>query len=249
MLPSPSPVICPTAPATATRIGNFAPQEKNGIVLIVRVRSLSSIRVRVFTIAGTEQPKPIIIGINALPETPKRRKIPSRINATRAIYPVSSKMESKHNNTIICGTKLKTPPRPPKTPSPIRDTAHTAAPAFSRPVVIQPNTVLVNKSIRLNKITPGENITPSYRQASRETPKLAVSSSPSAFKVIKPRSSRVGKPQRLVNKKSSEKVIWKIANKITRKMGIPNHLCVRILSALSDLVFFSPTTFFVIKEE
>ena len=82
-LPTPKAVTIP--PATAVNIGNFAPHEKNGITLIVAVRSLSSARVRVFTAAGTEQPKPIIIGINALPESPKRRNTLSKTNAMRAI--------------------------------------------------------------------------------------------------------------------------------------------------------------------
>ena len=37
------------------------------------------------------------------------------------------------------------------------------------------------------------------------------------------------------NKKFPENVKWKIANIITRKMGIPAHLCVSTLSTLSDL--------------
>ena len=66
-------------------MGNFAPQEKNGMTLIVAVLSLSSARVRVFIIAGMEHPKPIIIGMNALPDSPNLRNILSRMNATRAI--------------------------------------------------------------------------------------------------------------------------------------------------------------------
>ena len=73
------------APAMAVRIGSFAPQLKNGITRIVAVRSLSSASVLVLIIAGTEQPKPIIIGINALPESPNFLKSLSRMNATRAI--------------------------------------------------------------------------------------------------------------------------------------------------------------------
>ena len=73
------------APATAVNIGSLAPHEKKGITLIVAVRSLSSASVLVFIIAGTEQPKPIIIGRKALPDSPKRRNILSRINAILAI--------------------------------------------------------------------------------------------------------------------------------------------------------------------
>ena len=79
------PIVYTIAPATAARIGNFAPQEKKGMTRIVAVRSFSSASVLVFIIAGTEHPKPIIIGINARPESPKRRNILSIMNAIRAI--------------------------------------------------------------------------------------------------------------------------------------------------------------------
>ena len=88
-------------PEMAVKIGNFAPQLKNGITLTVATLSFSSASVLVFIIAGTEQPKPIIIGINALPESPKRLKILSKINATLAIYPVSSRIENNISNSNI----------------------------------------------------------------------------------------------------------------------------------------------------
>jgi len=52
---------------------------------IVATLSLSSARVRVLIIAGTEQPNPMIIGMKALPESPNLRNILSSMNATRAI--------------------------------------------------------------------------------------------------------------------------------------------------------------------
>ena len=97
----PTPNTSKIPPAIAVRMGSFAPQEKKGITLIVAVLSFSSARVRVFIIAGSEQPKPIIIGINALPESPKRRKILSSTNAILAIYPVSSKIEKPKNRNSI----------------------------------------------------------------------------------------------------------------------------------------------------
>ena len=81
------------APAHAVKIGSLALHEKNGITRTVAILSFSVANVLVLVIAGTEQPKPIIIGINALPLTPNLLKIRSRIKATRAIYPVSSKIE------------------------------------------------------------------------------------------------------------------------------------------------------------
>ena len=81
----PTPKDATSAPATAVRIGSLAPQEKNGMTRIVAVRSFSSARVRVLIIAGTEQPKPIIMGRNARPERPNLRNILSRMNAIRAM--------------------------------------------------------------------------------------------------------------------------------------------------------------------
>ena len=104
-------------PAIAVKIGNFAPQEKKGITLIVLVLSLSSAKVRVLIIAGTLHPKPIIIGINARPDKPNFLKILSRIKATRAIYPVSSIIEKNKNKTKICGKNPKIANKPVRTPS------------------------------------------------------------------------------------------------------------------------------------
>ena len=63
----------------------FAPQVKNGMTRIVFVLSLSVERVRVLIIAGTPQPKPMIIGMKARPETPKRRNKRSKMKAAGAI--------------------------------------------------------------------------------------------------------------------------------------------------------------------
>ena len=59
---------------------------------------------------------------------------------------------------------------------------------------------------------------------SPNTPSNAVPSRDTQFSGSKP-------PK---NKKFSEKVKWKIANKIKRNIGIPQILCVSTLSALSD---------------
>ena len=112
-------------PATAVRMGSFAPQEKKGITRIVAVRSFSSARVRVFIIAGTEQPKPIIMGRKALPERPNLRNILSRINAIRAIYPESSKIEKNKKRTKMGGRKESTAPTPSIIPLLIRPIAHS----------------------------------------------------------------------------------------------------------------------------
>ena len=72
-------------PHTAARMGAFAPQVKKGMTRLVMMRSLSSASVRVLTAAGTEQPKPMIMGMNALPESPNFLNALSRMNATRAM--------------------------------------------------------------------------------------------------------------------------------------------------------------------
>ena len=82
-------------------MGSLAPQEKNGITLMVAILSLSSARVLVLIMAGIEQPNPMIIGMKALPESPNLRNILSRMNATRAMYPLSSIMEKNMNSTRI----------------------------------------------------------------------------------------------------------------------------------------------------
>ena len=81
----PTPKEATIAPATAVRMGSFAPHEKKGMTRMVAVLSLSSASVLVLMVAGMEQPKPMIMGMNALPESPNLRKMRSRMNATRAM--------------------------------------------------------------------------------------------------------------------------------------------------------------------
>jgi hypothetical protein len=66
-------------------IGNLAPQLNSGITIIVvrRVRRFS--RIRVAIIAGTEQPKPINIGMKLLPCKPILCITRSIRNAARAM--------------------------------------------------------------------------------------------------------------------------------------------------------------------
>ena len=108
--------------------GSFAPQEKNGITRTVAVLSFSSASVLVLIIAGTEQPKPMIIGRNALPESPNLRNILSRMNAIRAIYPESSRIEKNKNNTRIGGRNERTAVIPSMIPLLIRPFAQSAIP-------------------------------------------------------------------------------------------------------------------------
>ena len=218
-LPTPNCITIP--PAIAVNMGSFAPQLKKGMTLMVAILSFSSARVRVFIIAGTEQPKPIIIGINALPDKPNLRNILSRINATLAIYPLSSSMEKNRNNNNICGKNDNIANNPPKIPSQTSPVAHSAAPpdaiAFDTASLMED----IAQSNRLKSITPGEFIPPSPKIPSAAVPSKATQPSGKAAPI---------------KRKFSEKVKWNMANSMSKNIGIPQILCVSTLSALSDEV-------------
>ena len=147
------------APAIPSKIGSFAPQEKNGITLTVAIFSLSSASVLVLIIAGTEQPKPIIIGIRALPDKPNLRNNLSKIKATRAIYPVSSIIEKNKNNNKICGRNPKIANKPVRTPSQRKPVNQCPSPNVeARPPFAVSIIALNDISNKLYKITPGELI-------------------------------------------------------------------------------------------
>ena len=84
------------------------------------------------------------------------------MNATRAMYPLSSKIEKNKKSNKICGKNDSTENTPPSTPSPMNPTTHSGAPAIVNPsdtaVWINP----INVSNVLNKITPGAYILSSY---------------------------------------------------------------------------------------
>ena len=95
----------------------------------------------------------------------------------------------------------------------------------------------VSNPNKFAKITPGELIPPSPNTPSKAVP----------FKVTK---SSPNKPPK--KRKFSEKVKWKITNKMTKKIGIPHILWVKTLSILSDFVttkvlscFFVSFTFLI----
>ena len=71
--------------------------------------------------AGTEQPNPISIGTKLLPESPIFRRSLSITKATRAIYPVSSRIDRKKNKVTIVGRNPITLPIPLKIPSTTSD--------------------------------------------------------------------------------------------------------------------------------
>ena len=84
-------------------------------IVILRSRSLD--KVREAMIAGTEQPNPMSMGTKLLPERPRRRSGLSITNATRAMYPLSSRMERNKNNVTMTGKNPSTLPTPPQMPS------------------------------------------------------------------------------------------------------------------------------------
>lgn len=66
-------------------MGSLALQLMNGVSMMVILRSRSLARVRDAIIAGTLQPKPMIIGTKEEPERPILRSILSITKATRAM--------------------------------------------------------------------------------------------------------------------------------------------------------------------
>ena len=75
-------------------------------IVILRSRSLD--KVREAMIAGTEQPNPMSMGTKLLPERPRRRSGLSITNATRAMYPLSSRMERNKNSVTMTGKNPST---------------------------------------------------------------------------------------------------------------------------------------------
>ena len=99
------------------------------------------------------------MGMNALPESPKRRKILSRMKAIRAMYPESSRMEKNRKRVRICGMNPSTANTPPRTPSTTKLPTHGAAfaHAMSASTLIHSST----QFRRFVRMTPGENTAPS----------------------------------------------------------------------------------------
>ena len=65
--------------------GSLAPQGMNVVVMTVMRRSFSFSMVLVASTPGTPQPVETSMGMNDLPDSPKRRKTRSITNATRAM--------------------------------------------------------------------------------------------------------------------------------------------------------------------
>ena len=82
-------------------IGILAPQGILVVRMIVMRRSFSFSIVRVAMMPGTPQPMETSMGMKDFPERPNLRKIRSMTNATRAMYPQSSRMAMQRKSTAI----------------------------------------------------------------------------------------------------------------------------------------------------
>ena len=82
-------------------------------------------------IPGTPQPDEISKGMKLFPDNPNLRKILSMINATRAIYPQSSRKLKNRNTIAICGTNPIGAPIPAMMPSHTSDLTQSEAPSTS----------------------------------------------------------------------------------------------------------------------
>ena len=101
--------------------GSLALQDINGTKRAVSFLSFSLSRVLAVITAGTVHPNPIIIGINAFPESPIFLISLSIINATLDIYPLSSKNDIPRKSANTIGKNTITPPTPATIPSTIND--------------------------------------------------------------------------------------------------------------------------------
>ena len=72
-------------PMSRAMIGSLAPQGINVVVMTVMRRSFSFSMVLVAMTPGTPQPEDTSMGMNDLPDRPKRRNTRSMIKATRAM--------------------------------------------------------------------------------------------------------------------------------------------------------------------
>ena len=102
-------------------IGNLAPHVISGATSAVIFLSFSLSKVLVAIMAGEEQPSPIIIGINALPDKPTFLIVLSIKNAVLDIYPLSSNIDIPKNSVNIKGKNGNVPPTPPTIPFIISD--------------------------------------------------------------------------------------------------------------------------------
>ena len=121
---------------------------------MVILRSLSLDRVRVAIMAGTEHPKPISIGTKLRPERPIFLRSLSITKATRAMYPVSSKIERKKNRVTITGRKVMTLPTPLQIPSTTRECTTGLIPKSVSPLSMTEISASTPSSIKSDSHAP-----------------------------------------------------------------------------------------------
>ena len=97
-------------------------------------------------IAGTVQPNPKIMGINARPESPSLLIIPSMTYATRAIYPLSSRKANARNRMKMFGRKVRIPPTPAMMPSTSRERSTSLTPTAISPSLINADRLSIPNS-------------------------------------------------------------------------------------------------------
>lgn len=108
-------------PPSNAKSGSFAEHGTNGIISMVFCLWVRLSTVLAAITAGTLHPDPIIIGINAFPDSPSPLKILSVITAARAMYPLPSRSAKIKYNTVTCGKNASTAPTPFIIPSQIRE--------------------------------------------------------------------------------------------------------------------------------
>ena len=142
------------APANRAMIGSLAPHGIKVVVMMVIRRSRSFSMVLEAITPGTPHPVPISIGMKDLPDRPNLRKIRSMMNATRAMYPQSSRIARKKNSVNICGTNPRTAPTPAMIPSRIRLCSHPAQPMLVRNPSTAGGTISPNSTSFTQSVIP-----------------------------------------------------------------------------------------------
>ena len=122
-------------------------QLMNGVTSITLNLSRLFSSAREAIIAGTVQPKPSSMGMNALPESPSLLIIPSMTYATLAMYPLSSRKASARKSMHMLGKKVMIVPTPLIMPSTSSEVITGLAFADSSP----PETAPVSASMPISK--------------------------------------------------------------------------------------------------
>ena len=141
-------------PISRIYTGSLALHDTNEVTNMVIIRELRFSIVRVAIIAGTEQPKPIIRGINDLPCKPILCIRRSIIKAARAIYPEASSIVIQKYSINILGKNTMTAPTPDIIPSISKSLSIPSGIALRS----QPDSTSTPLSIQSIGYCPSENV-------------------------------------------------------------------------------------------